>query len=93
MSQCLHFGRSSIPTPGAPSDAIPLGMGFTVHYLVLLVGLEIGDCVHVKSHLAFQKRLDRLMGDMNDIAPTHKKRKLVKNQQNVLQYGHSCLWL
>ena len=36
--QCLHWGRGSIPTPGAHSAAIPLGKGFTVHYLVFSDG-------------------------------------------------------
>ena len=33
--QCLYWGRGSIPTHSA---AIPLGKGFTVHYLVFSDG-------------------------------------------------------
>ena len=32
------LGQSSIPTPSAHSAAIPLGKGFTVHYLVFSDG-------------------------------------------------------
>ena len=59
MIQCLHWGKGSIPTPGAHSAAMLLGKGLTVHYLVFSLGLKIEGPVsvhtshftHVKYHL------------------------------------------
>ena len=46
------------------------------------VSVHTPHCTHVKSHLALPKSLWLVM--MDDNAPTHERRKLVKTYKNVL---------
>ena len=77
---------AEVPTPVVHSAAIPLGKGITVHLSLLgwdktggLVSVHTLHCTHVKSHLTLQKRVGPLWRVMiDDNAPTHERRKLVK---------------
>ena len=93
MIQCLHWGRGSIPTPGAHSAAIPLGKGFTVHYLVFLDGtlnrrsrVSAHITLHTRKIPSHSSKKSRPLWPvtMEDSAPIHERRKLVKTYKNVL---------
>ena len=93
MIQCFHLRRGSILTPGVYSAAILLGNRLTVHYLVLSDGtLNRSFCVYAHITLHTRKILSRSSkksrplwpGMMDDSAPIHERRKLVKTYKNVL---------
>ena len=92
-SACTGAERGSIPTPGAHSASIPLGKGFTVHYLVFSDGTlnrrfrVWAHITHIKipSHSSKKSRpLWPVM--MDDSAPIHERRKLIKTYKNVLPW-------